>query len=140
MLAVLSFGFRVIPPSWRTLLVIFVMVVFGLHFLIGVKVVFYIYCYSDWSYDNLIWSSFCKLRESSCFGILRESILRINLLIRFKGGWKQFFGPKLGPKVAKLPKIYISRITSRRKLVESGLRYAYPSDNRKFPKNVIFVF
>ena len=51
-------------------------------------------------------SSFCKLRNSSCFGILRRSILRINLVIRLKDERNQ------------LPKIHILLTSGQRKLVD----------------------
>ena len=65
-----------------------------------------------------LWSNFYELLDISCFGILRGSILRIDLVIRLKGGRNQIKGPKLNPKVPKFPKIYISRTASRRMLVD----------------------
>ena len=49
-------------------------------------------------------SDYCKLRDSSCFGILRGSILKIGLVIRLKGGRNSLFGLKLNPKPQYCPK------------------------------------
>ena len=65
------------------------------------------------------WSSnYCKLQDSCCFAILRESILKLDLVIRLKERWNQFLGPKLSPKVPKLPKLHISQTARHRKLVD----------------------
>ena len=53
--------------------------------------------------------------QSSCFGILRGSFLRTDMLIKLKCGQNQIFDLKLSPKVPKLAKIHISRTASRRK-------------------------
>ena len=63
-------------------------------------------------------SSFCKLRDNSCFGILRESILSVGLVIILKEGPNICFGAKYGLKAPKLPKILISRIDGCKKLVD----------------------
>ena len=42
---------------------------------------------------------FSQTLRQQLFGILRSSILRIDLAIRLKGGRNHFFRPKLGPKV-----------------------------------------
>ena len=63
-------------------------------------------------------SNCCKLRDNSCFGILRGYFLKIDLVIRMKGEGNQFFGPKLDTKVLKLPKIHISQTAGQRKLVD----------------------
>ena len=73
-------------------------------------------------------SSYCKLWDSSYFGILKGSILKINLVIRLEGGRNHIFGPKLGPKVPKLHKIPILRTGGRRKLI-------HPS---KWPQDLIY--
>ena len=73
------------------------------------------------------WSSnYCKLRDSNCFGILIGSISRINLEIRL--GKTNFLDQDWVQKSPKLPKIHISRIAGRRKLVE-------PS---KWPQDLIY--
>ena len=51
------------------------------------------------------------------FGIHRESILRIDLMIRLKGGRNHFLGSKLDLKVPQLPKVHISQTTGCRKLL-----------------------
>ena len=61
--------------------------------------------------------NYCKLRDSSYFRILRGSMVRINLVIRSEGGRSPFFGPKMSPKVPKLPKIYKSRTAGRGRLI-----------------------
>lgn len=52
-------------------------------------------------------SNYCKLWDSSCFGILRRSVFRIDLRIR----------PKIGRKSPNLPNIHISQTTDCRELV-----------------------
>ena len=70
------------------------------------------------------------------------SIFGIDLVIRLNLRRNPIFGPKLGPKKTKLPKICISRSAGRRKLVDPSkeaenpsyrgvLRCVYPSDHRK---------
>ena len=63
-------------------------------------------------------SDLCKLRDSSCFGIFRGSIFRIDLVIKVKDKLNPYFGSKLGPKAIKLFKIHISPTVRRRKLVD----------------------
>ena len=53
-------------------------------------------------------SSYCKLRETSCFWILSVSVFRTELMARLKGG--------RNPKTQQLPKIHISWTAGRRKL------------------------
>ena len=89
-------------------------------------------------------SNFGKIRDSSCFGILRGSIFRIDLAIRLKGGRNPFFGPKLDPKAPKLLKIHISQTIGPRKLFDPQddrktyfimgvLRYVYPFRQPEMP-------
>ena len=94
-------------------------------------------------------SDYCKLRDSSCFGILRGSILKIGLVIRLKGGL--IFWAKIEPKTPILPKIQISRTAGCRKLInfskwpqdliyDGCSRYVYYSGNWKCSKNTYFCF
>ena len=65
-------------------------------------------------------SSYCKLRETSCFWILTVSVFRTDLMARLKGG--------RNPKTQQLPKIHISWTAGRRKLV----------DPSKWPQDFIY--
>ena len=60
-----------------------------------------VFILSDQSRKGDLLSTFCKIWDSDYFEILRRSILRIGLVIRLKGGWNQFFGPKFWPKSCK---------------------------------------
>ena len=71
------------------------------------------------------WSSnVCKLRDSSCFGILTGSLFRINLVIRLKGGRNLFLGQNLALKPQNFPK----SISRKPFVVESWLP---PQNDRK---------
>ena len=96
-------------------------------------------------------SNYCELRDSRCFGKLRGSILRIDLVIRLKGGWNPFFVPQFGPKAPKLPKIRISQplvvemcLTPQNYwktwFTTDVFRYTHPSSKWKCPKITISVF
>ena len=63
-------------------------------------------------------SNYCKLRCSSCFGILRRSISRIDLVIRLKGGKNLFFWAKIGPRNPVIVQKWYLVNRYRRKLVD----------------------
>ena len=77
------------------------------------------------------------------------SVFRTDWMIRLKGGQNPFFGPTFGPQTPKCPKsipreplVVESWLTalhdSKIWFTMGVLRYVYPSDNRKYPKNNFF--
>ena len=101
-----------------------------------------------------VWSSnFWKLRDISCFGILRGSIFRIDLVIRSKVGQNPFFERKLdwtqkpqncSKSISRELLVLRSWLTSqnnRKTWFAIGvLRYVHPSENRRCLKNTSFFF
>ena len=67
----------------------------------------------------------CKLRDSSCLGIFRGSIFKINLAVRWV---EPNLWPKIGLKSTKIAQIHISRTVCRRKLV----------DPSKWPRDLLY--
>ena len=88
----------------------------------------------------------CKLRDSSCLGILSGSIFRTDLVICLKSGWNQFIFPNWAEKRQNFPKSIFRELLIVEnwpfKMTAMGVLWCtYPSDNRKCPKNTfLFVF
>ena len=94
-------------------------------------------------------SDYCKLQNSGCFGILRGCIFRIDLAIRLKESVRFIFWSKSGyrtPKMAQIPCLknagrWLSPLNDHITwFTMSCLRYVYPSNNWKCPKNTSFWF
>ena len=101
--------------------------------------------------DEGWWSWSClKLQYNSCFKMLRGSILKIELIIRSKGGQNPFFILNLVQKPPKCPKsifrepLIVESCFTRQNdcskfwFTIGVLRYLYLSDNWKCRKNTTF--
>ena len=118
-------------------------------------------CSDSAPHSSKIWSTFSVIKTSrwrgvivqflltprqQLFGILRESIFKIDLVIRLKGDRNSFLGQDW---VQKLSEIHILWTAEHWLTTQNDhntyfnlavLRYIYPSNNWKGPKKLFFCF